>query len=94
MNSRFYPKAWHALESAVVEHNREPVGTLAARDPDALSLNYDQVFTREFAVSAVPFRLNSRADFSPRAISRRSCLHWQTEDTDVIGCAVRVGRND
>jgi len=48
-------EAYEQLQQSVVTLHGEPVGTVAARDPAARSLNYDQVFTRDFAVSAVAF---------------------------------------
>jgi hypothetical protein len=47
--------AWNVLEDAVVTAGGRPVGTVAARDAELESLNYDQVFTRDFAVSAFAF---------------------------------------
>jgi glycogen debranching enzyme len=54
--------AWQLLEHAVVTHRGRPVGTVAAQDPETLALNYDQVFTRDFAVSAFAFLLDGRAE--------------------------------
>lgn len=62
MESNLSSEAWLALEAAVVEYNGKPIGTIAARDQKALSLNYGQVFTRDFAVSAIAFMLNGRTD--------------------------------
>jgi hypothetical protein len=50
--------AWILLEESVVHYHGEPVGTVAARDDGIDALNYDQVFTRDFAVSAVAFLLH------------------------------------
>ncbi len=50
------------LEEAIVEYRGRPVGTQAARDPTLKPLNYDQVFTRDFAVSAFYFLLEGRVD--------------------------------
>ncbi len=47
--------AWDVLEDAVVTAGGRPVGTVAARDVELEALNYDQVFTRDFAVSAFAF---------------------------------------
>lgn len=49
--------AWQRLEAAVVRHRGRPVGTVAAADPQRPALNYDQVFTRDFFVSAIAFLL-------------------------------------
>jgi glycogen debranching enzyme len=54
--------AWHEIEKSVVLYRGEPVGTVAARDPDVDALNYDQCFTRDFAVSAVAFLLRGQTD--------------------------------
>ncbi len=47
---------------AVMEIRGRPVGTVAARDPDAASLNYDHCFTRDFAVSAVAFLVDGETE--------------------------------
>lgn len=58
MDKSIYKAAWKELQSAVVTYNGEAVGTVAARDPETHALNYDQVFTRDFAVSAIAFLVN------------------------------------
>ncbi len=50
------------LEKSVLHYRNEPVGTVAARDPDADALNYDQCFTRDFAVSAAVFLMRGQTD--------------------------------
>ncbi len=54
--------AWALLEASVVTYGQRPVGTVAAQDPDTEALNYDQVFTRDFAVSAFAFLLDGRPE--------------------------------
>ncbi|MCU7917209.1 MAG: glycoside hydrolase 100 family protein [Candidatus Thiodiazotropha sp. (ex Epidulcina cf. delphinae)] len=54
--------AWDELEKAVIFYRGEPVGTVAARDPQIDALNYDQCFTRDFAVSAAAFLMRGRTD--------------------------------
>lgn len=51
--------AWLRLEKATVYHKGRPVGTVAALDTGRTALNYDQVFTRDFFVSALAFLLNN-----------------------------------
>ncbi|MFW5910627.1 MAG: glycoside hydrolase 100 family protein [Thiohalospira sp.] len=41
------------MEAAVVRYGGEPVGTIACTDPDAATLNYDQVFVRDFVPVAL-----------------------------------------
>jgi glycogen debranching enzyme len=54
--------AWEELEKSVVFFRGEPVGTVAARDPSSDALNYDQCFTRDFAVAAAVFLMRGRTD--------------------------------
>lgn len=54
--------AWKKLDESIITYKGEPVGTLAAVDSSMDSLNYDQVFTRDFAVSAFAFLMNDRTE--------------------------------
>ena len=49
--------AWQRLEQSIVHFRGEPVGTVASMDAESCAQNYDQVFTRDFFVSAVAFLL-------------------------------------
>jgi glycogen debranching enzyme len=82
MDSNLFRKAWQALESAVVEYNGKPVGTVAARDPGAAALNYDQIFTRDFAVSAVAFLLNGRTDIVKNFLTAAAELQSREKQMD------------
>jgi hypothetical protein len=48
-------QAWEALEKSILYYQGQPVGTLAARDPDMQALNYDQCFVRDFISAALVF---------------------------------------
>jgi len=54
--------AWGLLENAIISYHGRPVGTLAACDSQELSLNYNQCFTRDFAVSAMAFLMRGQTD--------------------------------
>lgn len=54
--------AYDALEASIMYYKGHPVGTVAARDNTAPNLNYDQCFTRDFAVSAFVFLMQGRTD--------------------------------
>jgi Alkaline and neutral invertase len=41
-------QAWAALENSVIYYQGQPVGTIAALDPEIAALNYDQCFIRDF----------------------------------------------
>nr|AFS17279.1 neutral/alkaline invertase [Amaranthus cruentus/Amaranthus hypocondriacus mixed library] len=61
--SEIEEEAWELLRSSVVNYCGNPVGTVAANDPnDKQPLNYDQVFIRDFVPSALAFLLNGEGD--------------------------------
>ncbi len=51
-------EAWQLLQDSIVEYDGKPIGTLAAFDKSTEALNYNQIFMRDFAVSAFAFLLN------------------------------------
>ncbi|MBW4694465.1 MAG: glycoside hydrolase 100 family protein [Lyngbya sp. HA4199-MV5] len=55
-------QAWEALEKSVIYYQGEPVGTIAASDPDLASLNYDQCFVRDFISSGLLFLIKGKPD--------------------------------
>ena len=50
------------LDASVVSFEGQPIGTVAAIDEATAALNYDQIFTRDFAVSAFAYLLAERVD--------------------------------
>jgi hypothetical protein len=54
--------AWDALEQSILYYRGLPIGTIAARDPDVVALNYDQCFVRDFVSSALLFLIKGRAE--------------------------------
>ncbi|KAK6138426.1 hypothetical protein DH2020_027836 [Rehmannia glutinosa] len=51
-------EAWNLLRASMVYYCGNPVGTIAANDPlDSNTLNYDQVFIRDFIPSGIAFLL-------------------------------------
>lgn len=60
--SSIIESAYEALEASIVYYKGQPVGTVAACDRTAPDLNYDQCFTRDFAVSALVFLMQGRTD--------------------------------
>jgi hypothetical protein len=59
-NGDLIEEAWQLLENSIVEYKGKPIGTLAAEDNYLRSLNYNQIFIRDFAVSAFAFLLSGR----------------------------------
>ncbi|XP_010914649.2 alkaline/neutral invertase A, mitochondrial [Elaeis guineensis] len=60
--SELEKEAWRLLKRAVVNYCGNPVGTVAADDPGAQPLNYDQVFIRDFVPSALAFLLKGESE--------------------------------
>lgn len=58
--------AWRQLQESIVRFRGEPVGTVASGDDEACSQNYDQVFTRDFFVSALAFLLRGEYEIVRR----------------------------
>ncbi|KAK7369425.1 hypothetical protein VNO80_11462 [Phaseolus coccineus] len=56
-------EAWDLLRESVVYYCNNPIGTIAAKDPTSSNtLNYDQVFIRDFIPSGVAFLLKGEYD--------------------------------
>ncbi|KAM7522492.1 hypothetical protein LguiA_012394 [Lonicera macranthoides] len=64
-------EAWDLLRASMVYYCSNPIGTIAANDPsDSNTLNYDQVFIRDFIPSGIAFLLKGEHD-----IVRNFILH-------------------
>uniref|UniRef100_A0A7N0VDR1 Alkaline/neutral invertase n=1 Tax=Kalanchoe fedtschenkoi TaxID=63787 RepID=A0A7N0VDR1_KALFE len=56
-------EAWDLLRKSIVYYCGNPIGTIAANDPnDSSLLNYDQVFIRDFIPSGIAFLLKGDYD--------------------------------
>ncbi|CAM6086707.1 unnamed protein product [Calypogeia fissa] len=53
---------WDALRKSLVFFRGQPVGTIAASDPTEDSLNYNQVFVRDFVPSGLAFLMNGEPE--------------------------------
>ncbi|KAK9938796.1 hypothetical protein M0R45_015516 [Rubus argutus] len=70
-SSSIEDEAWTLLKNSMVYYCNNPIGTIAANDPSATStLNYDQVFIRDFIPSGIAFLLKGEYD-----IVRNFILH-------------------
>ncbi|KAL3850324.1 hypothetical protein ACJIZ3_012206 [Penstemon smallii] len=64
-------EAWSLLRASMVYYCGNPIGTIAANDPsDSNTLNYDQVFIRDFVPSGIAFLLKGEYE-----IVRNFILH-------------------
>ncbi len=55
-------EARKALESSIVYFRGNPIGTVAACDPEVEALNYDQCFVRDFVSSALVFLMEGKPE--------------------------------
>lgn len=72
-------QAWEALEHSILYYQGRAIGTIAARDPDAIALNYDQCFTRDFVSSALVFLIKGQTDIVRNFLEE--CLRLQPKTT-------------
>ncbi|PRQ32211.1 putative beta-fructofuranosidase [Rosa chinensis] len=71
MSNLIEDEAWTLLRNSMVYYCSNPIGTIAANDPSSPStLNYDQVFIRDFIPSGIAFLLKGEYD-----IVRNFILH-------------------
>ncbi|MBK5969144.1 MULTISPECIES: glycoside hydrolase 100 family protein [Thiorhodovibrio] len=82
MQAKSVRQAWQLLESSVVTFQSQAVGTVAAQDAETAALNYDQVFTRDFAISAFAFLLDGRPEIVRRFLEVTLCLQSQQRQLD------------
>jgi glycogen debranching enzyme len=70
-SSSIEDEGWDLLRASMVYYYGNPIGTIAANDPsDSNTLNYDQVFIRDFIPSGIAFLLKGEHD-----IVRNFILH-------------------
>ncbi|MBW4469953.1 MAG: glycoside hydrolase 100 family protein [Stenomitos rutilans HA7619-LM2] len=61
-NNALVEEATAALNDAVLYYQGRPIGTVAARDPEADALNYDQCFVRDFVSSGLFFLMQGKPE--------------------------------
>lgn len=81
-NKDILAAAWEQLEKATVYHKGHPIGTVAALDPGPTVLNYDQIFTRDFFVSALAFLLNDKFEIVKNFLSVTADLQATNNSKD------------
>ena len=74
--------ATQALEQSILFYKDRPVGTVAARDPEMTALNYNQCFTRDFAVSATAFLMRGELDIVRNFLTETLALQSQDKQMD------------
>lgn len=63
MNEAALQSAYRVLQDSIIHYRGEPVGTMAACDPEGVAAeNYQDCFIRDFAVSAMVFLVDGEYD--------------------------------
>ncbi|XWS46256.1 hypothetical protein CRYUN_Cryun14cG0049000 [Craigia yunnanensis] len=73
-NGAMMEEAWERLQKSYVYYKGKPVGTLAAMDPIAEALNYNQVFVRDFVPSGLACLMRPAKDGGDPEIVRSFLL--------------------
>ncbi len=75
-------EAWSALEKSIIYYRGEPIGTIAALDPEIAALNYDQCFIRDFVSSALLFLIKGRFEIVRNFLEATLILQPKTGQLD------------
>ncbi|MCY7272829.1 MAG: glycoside hydrolase 100 family protein [Phormidesmis sp. CAN_BIN44] len=75
-------EAWSALEKSIIYYRGEPIGTIAALDPEIAALNYDQCFIRDFVSSALLFLIKGRSEIVRNFLEATLVLQPKTGQLD------------
>ncbi len=75
-------QAWAALEKSIIYFRGQPVGTIAALDPEIAALNYDQCFIRDFVSSALLFLIKGRPEIVRNFLEATLILQPKTGQLD------------
>lgn len=71
-----------ALEASIIYYRGNPVGTVAACDPEVEALNYDQCFVRDFVVSALVFLIDGKTEIVRNFLSTMLALQSREKHMD------------
>lgn len=74
--------AWDALRRSLVYFRGKAIGTIAALDSAEESLNYDQVFVRDFVPSALAFLINGEPEILKNFLMKTLHLQALTKRID------------
>jgi ribosomal protein L21E len=77
-------QAWELLEKSILYYQEQPIGTIAARDPDIAALNYDQCFIRDFVSSALLFLVKGRTEIVRNFLEETLKLQPKTGQLDCL----------
>ncbi|PSB17113.1 alkaline invertase [Phormidesmis priestleyi ULC007] len=75
-------QAWSALEKSIIYFRGQPIGTIAALDPEIAALNYDQCFIRDFISSALLFLIKGRPEIVRNFLEATLTLQPKTGQLD------------
>jgi len=75
-------EAWQALENSIIYYDGQPIGTVAAHDPEVDALNYDQCFVRDFVSSALAFLMKGKVEIVRNFLIKSLALQSHEKQMD------------
>jgi len=81
-NNNLVNEAWQALENSIIYYDGQPIGTVAAHDPEMDALNYDQCFVRDFVSSALAFLMKGKVDIVRNFLIKSLALQSHEKQMD------------
>lgn len=75
-------EAWQLLKDSIIYYQDQPIGTLAACDPDASPLNYDQCFIRDFVAPALVFLVRGYPEIARNFLEKTLLLQVKDPQWD------------
>ncbi len=81
-NNNLVNEAWQALENSIIYYDGQPIGTVAAHDPEVDALNYDQCFVRDFVSSALAFLMKGKVEIVRNFLIKSLALQSHEKQMD------------
>ncbi|WP_250121483.1 glycoside hydrolase 100 family protein [Chroococcidiopsis sp. CCMEE 29] len=81
-NNNLVNEAWQALENSIIYYDGQPIGTVAAHDPEMDALNYDQCFVRDFVSSALAFLMKGKVEIVRNFLIKSLALQSHEKQMD------------
>lgn len=93
--------AYELLERSIIHFRGEPVGTMAAADPNPVAANYEECFVRDFVPSALVFLMNGKPDIVRNFLvavmqlrGQQTVLKGHTRSRGLMPASFRVERDE
>jgi len=89
IHSSIINSAYDVLNEAIINHNGEPIGTVAACDKTLSASNYNECFIRDFFPSALVFLMDGRHDIVRNFL--QAVLQLRSQQQQMVGHELAEG---